>query len=147
MRNLHAPPVSPPMLRPAAGRDEVVNTLRVLLVEDDALIGALLAELLSVLGHDVCATATTEADAVAAAAQYDPDLILVDVTLKEGDGVSAMRTIARTSNARHVFMTGTGRREFPDGAVILQKPFCESDLLRALAQVVDLPAVVCSSPV
>ncbi len=108
---------------------EIVNTLRVLLVEDDVLIGALLADLLIELGHHVCATAQTEADAVAA------DLILVDVTLKQGNGVSAMRTIAQTSDARHVFMTGAGRREFPAGAVILHKPFCEPDLVRALAQV------------
>jgi len=39
--------------------------------------------------------AQTEAAAVAAAAQHSPDLILVDVTLKQGNGVSAMRTIAR----------------------------------------------------
>jgi CheY-like chemotaxis protein len=114
---------------------EIVNTLRVLLVEDDVLIGALLADLLVELGHHVCATAQTEADAVAAAAQHSPDLILVDVTLKQGNGVSAMRTIAQTSDARHVFMTGAGRREFPAGAVILHKPFCEPDLVRALAQV------------
>jgi CheY-like chemotaxis protein len=38
--------------------------------------------------------AQTEA-AVAAAAQHSPDLILVDVTLKQSNGVSAMRTIAR----------------------------------------------------
>jgi CheY-like chemotaxis protein len=119
----------------------VVNSLRVLLIEDDVLIGVLLAELLIELGHHVCATAQTEADAVAAAAHYRPDLILVDVTLKQGDGLSAMRTIAQTSDARHVFMTGAGRREFPEGAVILHKPFCEPDLLRALAEVLALPAV------
>ena len=114
-------------------------------MEDDLIIGALLAELLSELGHYVCATALTEADAVAAAAQHGPDLILVDITLKQGNGVSAMRTIRQTSDARHVFMTGAGRREFPEGAVILQKPFCEPDLLRALALVFDRPAVSLSS--
>ncbi len=83
---------------------------------------------------------------MAAAAAHSPDLILVDVTLKQGNGVSAMRTIARTSDARHVFMTGAGHREFPEGSVILHKPFYEPDLLRALAQVLALPAGRCDSP-
>jgi CheY-like chemotaxis protein len=122
-----------------------VNSLRVLLVEDDALIGMLLAELLSVLGHHVCATAQTEAGAVAAAAQHGPDVILVDIVLKQGDGVSAMRTIAQTRDAPHIFMTGGGQRHIPEGAVILHKPFCESDLLRALAQAIPSPATVCTS--
>jgi CheY-like chemotaxis protein len=95
----------------------------------------------------VCATAQTEADAVAAAAQHGPDLILVDVTLKQGNGVSAMRRIAQTSDARYVFMTGSGYGKFPEGTVILQKPFCEPDLLRALTQVFALPTALCSSPV
>ena len=113
-------------------------------MEDDAIIGGLLADLLVEMGHRVCATAQTEADAVAAAAQHGPDMILVDVTLKQGNGISAMRTIARTSDVRHVFMTGTGRHEFPEDAVILRKPFCESDLIRALAQAMTRPAAVLS---
>jgi CheY-like chemotaxis protein len=119
-----------------------VNPLRVLLVEDDAVIGGLLAELLRVHGHSVCATAQTEAEAVAAAAQHAPDLILMDVMLKQGDGVSAMRRIAQTREVPHVFMTGAGRRDLPEGAVILQKPFCEADLLRALEQATAVPAAV-----
>ena len=122
-----------------------MNALRVLLVEDDIFIGALLAELLVALGHHVCATAETEADAVAAAALHGPDLILLDVTLRHGTGISAMRTIAQTSDARHVFMTGAGRRDLPAGIVILQKPFCEPDLVRALAQAMALPPAMRST--
>jgi two-component system, response regulator PdtaR len=41
-----------------------MKALRILVVEDDALIAMLLAELLAGLGHNVCATAATEAHAV-----------------------------------------------------------------------------------
>jgi CheY-like chemotaxis protein len=44
-----------------------MQPLRVLLVEDDALIGVLLARLLRGMGHEVCDTAATEAAAVTAA--------------------------------------------------------------------------------
>ena len=46
----------------------MMKALRVLVVEDDALIAMLLSELLAGMGHDVCATAASEADAVIAAA-------------------------------------------------------------------------------
>ena len=41
-----------------------METLRVLVVEDYALIAMLLSELLASMGHDVCATAASEAEAV-----------------------------------------------------------------------------------
>ena len=111
------------------------------MVEDDALVGELLAELLGAMGHHVCAIAETQADAVAAAAKHDPDFILMDIMLKQGDGVSAMRVIADSSHAPHVFMTGSGRADVPAGAVILYKPFGEADLLRALARSAGSPSV------
>jgi CheY-like chemotaxis protein len=36
----------------------------------------LLSEILAGMGHSVCATATTESEAAAAAAQYEPDLLV-----------------------------------------------------------------------
>jgi DNA-binding response OmpR family regulator len=60
---------------------KLMKALRVLVIEDDALIAMLLAELLAAMGHEVCATAYSEAEAVIAAARYDPDLMIVDATL------------------------------------------------------------------
>ena len=49
-----------------------MKVLRILVVEDDALIGMLLAEVLVGMGHEVCAIEANEADAVAAAARCRP---------------------------------------------------------------------------
>ena len=54
------------------------KALRVLIVEDEAMIAMMLAEVLRELGHEVCATEATEAGAVAAAARHKPDLMIVD---------------------------------------------------------------------
>ena len=54
------------------GTGKAMAALRVLVVEDDAIIGALLAEMLEGMGHDVCAVEATEADAVTAAARCGP---------------------------------------------------------------------------
>jgi DNA-binding response OmpR family regulator len=62
----------------------------VLVVEDNAIIGMLLAEVLAGMGHDVCAIEATESDAATAAVRCRPDLMIVDVQLGDGSGVSAV---------------------------------------------------------
>ena len=47
-----------------------MNALRALVVEDDAIIGGLLAETLEGLGHTVCAVESNVANAVAAASYW-----------------------------------------------------------------------------
>ena len=89
---------------------ELMKALRVLVIEDDALIAMLLAELLAGMGHDVCATAATEAEAVIAATRYGPDLMIVDAGLGRGSGVSAVEEILRAGPVAHVFVSGDAER-------------------------------------
>jgi DNA-binding response OmpR family regulator len=55
-----------------------MKALRILLVEDDCVIGMFLGMTLEHMGHEVCAIESTEAAAVAAAERYRPDLMIVD---------------------------------------------------------------------
>lgn len=107
---------------------------RVLVVEDDAVIATLLAEVLEGMGHDVCAIEATEADAVAAANRCRPDLMIVDARLGDGSGVSAVEEILRAGFVPHVFVSGDALRvqALRPGALVIQKPFRESDLARAI---------------
>ena len=50
----------------------LMKALRVLVIEDDAIIAMLLSELLTGMGHGICAIAATEAEAVIAATRYRP---------------------------------------------------------------------------
>ena len=111
-----------------------MQTLRVLVVEDHGLIAMLLAELLAGMGHEVCATAATEAEAVSAAARHRPDLMIVDAGLGRGSGVSAVEEILRAGPLAHVFISGDAGRvriRKPD-AVVIHKPFREAELARAI---------------
>jgi CheY-like chemotaxis protein len=110
--------------------------MRVLVVEDDALIGLLLAEMLTAMGYDVCAIEATEADAVNAAARCKPDLMIVDVSLSEGSGFSAVETIHRTGPIPHVFVSGdvSEIRVLWPGSNFIQKPYREADLARVIRQ-------------
>jgi CheY-like chemotaxis protein len=113
---------------------ELMKALRVLVIEDDALIAMLLSELLAGMGHDVCATAATEAEAMSAAARHRPDLMIVDAGLGCGSGVAAVEEILRAGRVAHVFVSGDAgsvRTRQPD-AVVVRKPFREAELARAI---------------
>jgi two-component system, response regulator PdtaR len=111
-----------------------MKALRTLVVEDDAMIGGLLAETLEGLGHTVCAVERNVADAVAAALRWRPDLMIVDVGLGEASGIAAVKEILRSKFVPHVFVTGDMVRSIPLGpeTVLIQKPFRVSDLERAI---------------
>jgi len=121
---------------------EPMNPRRILVVEDDALLGMLLAETLGGLGHEVCAIAATEADAVAEAARHDPNLMIVDVNLGNGSGIVAVRYILGARFIPHIFMSGDisrVREHYPD-AVMLRKPFKEAVLIHAIQRAVEADA-------
>ena len=113
---------------------QLMKALRVLVIEDNALIAMLLSELLAGMGHDVCATAATEAEAVSAAACYKPDLMIVDAGLGQGSGVAAVEEILHAGPLAHLFISGdAGRiRTRKPGAIVVHKPFREAELARAI---------------
>ena len=102
-----------------------MRPLRVLVVEDDPMIGPLLAEVLEDLGHVVVAVVVDADAAVAAAGDCRPDLMIVDIKLGERSGVAAVREILRDGFVPHVFVTGDLLRNLELGpdAVLIQKPY------------------------
>jgi len=115
-------------------RSAETKCLRIIIVEDDSLLAEYLAELLTGMGHEVCAIAGTEAEAVANAADFHPDLMIMDGQLREGDGVSAMKRILQQGDVAHFFVTGNPwslREQVPD-SVIVTKPFRLRELERAI---------------
>jgi len=119
-----------------------MKALRVLVVEDEMLIGMLLADTLGAMGYDVCAVEATETGAVAAAARCNPDLMIVDARLRDGSGVSAVEEILRTGWVPHVFVSGETStiQSLRPGAIVIQKPFRDIDLNRAIQRALDAPA-------
>jgi two-component system, response regulator PdtaR len=108
---------------------------RILIVEDEAIIGMMLSEVLSGLGHEVIGVVATEVSAIALDAQYLPELLIVDAGLTSGNGVSAVDAILETRFVPHMFTTGNALKVKlckPD-AIILEKPFNEADLVGAIA--------------
>ena len=116
-----------------------MEPLRVLVVEDDPMIGPLLAEMLEDLGHIVVAVVVDEETAVAAARDWRPDLMIVDIKLGESSGIAAVREILRDAFVPHVFVTGDllCNLELGPGAVLIQKPYRRQEIVAAIARVID----------
>jgi two-component system, response regulator PdtaR len=114
----------------------MTECLRIVVVEDDVLIAMDLAELLMGLGHDVPAIARTEAEAVAAAAKFKPNMMIVDGKLAEGSGVAAMRQILEQGYVAHVYTTGNPAeiRDKVQDAIIVEKPFSLQSLTKGMAE-------------
>jgi CheY-like chemotaxis protein len=68
-------------------------SMRALIVEDEALVAMALADVLGELGFRMLRFAASEAEAVSQAIAAKPDVMLVDVQLRPGDGREAVRVI------------------------------------------------------
>jgi DNA-binding NtrC family response regulator len=99
----------------------------------------LLAEMLERMGHTVCGVAATEQAAIAADAEYSPDLIIADAKLGHGSGLAAMTKILQRHDVAHILMSGdilSLAEQRPD-AVLLEKPFRDEDLQRGILRAFD----------
>src|SRR5262249_32563003 len=88
---------------PAPGADAVTDPIRVLLVDDDALVRAGLSMLLA--GADdvrVVGEAADGSDVAAAVAEHQPDVVLMDIRMPGMDGLSATELLREREDARGV---------------------------------------------
>ncbi len=113
-----------------------LEPLRILIVEDEPLIGMLLGEMLELMGHEVCAIEGTEVGAVSAAARCMPGLLIVDAQLREGNGISAVDTILAQSFIPHFFVSGDRRGVLMarPKSIVVEKPFTEAGLADGIAR-------------
>lgn len=117
-----------------------MKALQILVVEDDSLIAMLLVETLVELGHGVCGVEATESGAVAAALQCQPDLIIADAQLREGNGISAVDEILSAGFVPHLFISGNIKKVLArrPSAIAIEKPFGDLELNQAIRRALDV---------
>ncbi len=108
---------------------------RILIIEDESVIAMDLGDIVTALGHDVCAVAATARQAVAAAQDKRPDLVLADIQLADGSsGIDAVKEILENVDVPVIFITAfpdrllTGER--PEPTFLITKPYAP-DMVRA----------------
>jgi CheY-like chemotaxis protein len=109
--------------------------LRVFAVEDEFHVLLLLEDMLSSLGCDVVATATTLATALQTATTCIVDVAILDINLAE-QRVFPVAELLRTRNIPIVFCTGYGRSGIDaewQSSQVLEKPYLIEQLAQAIA--------------
>lgn len=111
----------------------------VLIVEDDMILTMVLERMVEKLGHQVRGTAVTGEGAIREARETLPDLILMDVQLKDDiDGIDAMLRIREHSQAPVIYITGNSdqgnleRAEMTDFAEYMIKPIRTEEFKKAI---------------
>jgi DNA-binding response OmpR family regulator len=111
--------------------------LKVLIAEDQLLIGDQLEEILVGGGYEVCGIARTVNEGVTLGELCEPDLAVLDMRLAGGDlGSDIARRLNGRSNFGILYATGNDSKRSTltkaDGDALIAKPFRAEDLLRAL---------------
>ena len=119
--------------------DPLPGRLRVLLVEDDALIRVSTFDMLETLGHDV-SEASNANDALAMVLTSKFDVLLTDISLPGVSGSElAVQAVALAPSLKVIFATGYDQvRGYEATAVLLRKPFTEEHLAVALRNAIGL---------
>ncbi len=111
--------------------------LHALIIEDEIIVGYEVQNALAELGFESFAFAGTATQALEQARLRRPDLLTVDLSLLDGDGVEAAGVIHRAIGPTPtIYVTGQPRNlaRHPH-AVVVEKPFQAQDLARAYERV------------
>ena len=114
---------------------------RVLVVEDEALVAMMIADILEDLGFHVVGPAANVTQALTLIEAEGPEAAVLDVNLG-GEKVYPVAEALRSRGVPHLFLTGYGAAGVdPDFATvrILQKPVREQVLARAVAEILPDP--------
>ena len=126
------------------GLSHPVGRGRILVVEDELLVGLDIACMLEERGYEVVDVVDNGNRAISTAARERPDLVLMDITIRGAmDGVTAAQHIHAEAGTPVVFVTSytegplRERAEATNPAGYVTKPFSPPDLERAVRTALD----------
>lgn len=119
------------------------NSPRVLIVEDDMLLSMVEERLINNLGYNVIAKVQSGSEAIKKVTELDPDIIVMDISLKgEMDGIETMEIIRQNSEVPVIYLSGSSdrydleRAKKTDFTGYLIKPVTSGDLKKPFEKAV-----------
>jgi two-component SAPR family response regulator len=109
---------------------------RILVVEDEALIAAMVEDMLAELGASVVGPATTLVKGMALAGNETLDAALLDVNIRD-ERIDPVADLLRSRGVPILFATGYGVGAFVDAqpASFIDKPYTQERLASALEKI------------
>ena len=114
------------------------TSIKILVVEDEMLIGAKISMLLTNLGYEVTGILPRGEDAIIHVEENKPDIIVLDINLKgEIDGIETAAILQR-KNIPVIYLTANSddatfnRAKLTGPTAFISKPFKQLDLQRAI---------------
>lgn len=115
---------------------------RVLVVDDAAFMRMNLRNLLEKEGYEVVGEGQNGVEAVKLYKELQPDIVTMDITMPEMDGISAMEKIlAHDPQARVIVVSAMGQEAYIKKAIMagakhfIVKPFKKDNVLRIIEKV------------
>ena len=123
--------------------------LKVLVVDDSLIIRKKITKLVTQLGHEVVNGAKNGQEAIDNYNSMNPDLVTMDITMPDMDGIEAVSHIIKADpEAKIIMVTSHGQEDMviksiQAGAVgYMLKPVTEDKLATAIGEVFDEYAVI-----
>lgn len=112
---------------------------RILIVDDAAFMRMMIKDILVKNGYDVVGEASDGAQAVEKFKELNPDLVTMDITMPEVDGIAALKQIrAIDPNAKVIMCSAMGQQAMVIDAIqagakdFIVKPFQADRVLEAI---------------
>lgn len=115
---------------------------RVLVVDDAVFMRTVLKKMLEEEGYEVCGEAGNGLDAIKQAKELQPDVVTLDITMPEMDGVTALPQIIEVAPQSKVIMcSAMGQQPMVVDAIkngakdFIVKPFQKARVMQAIENV------------
>jgi two-component system chemotaxis response regulator CheY len=112
---------------------------RILIVDDAAFMRMMIRDILTKSGYEVVGEAQDGAQAIEKFKELHPDLITMDITMPEMDGITALKEIRKLdSNARVIMCSAMGQQSMVIDAIqagakdFIVKPFQPDRVIEAI---------------
>ncbi|MCM3160512.1 MULTISPECIES: response regulator [Bacillaceae] len=114
---------------------------KIMIVDDAAFMRMMIKDILTKNGYEVVAEAADGAQAVEKYKELQPDLVTMDITMPEMDGIAALKEIKKlNSNAKVIMCSAMGQQAMVIDAIqagakdFIVKPFQADRVLEAIGK-------------